>query len=365
LFVVFNIISHARRLPRDDAQGIPTSELSTLARDTLLFRHIAAIDVGSNGIRFAIASVGPGNTISRVHTARESIRLGEDVFRTGKVQPATVERLLRVFAKFQRVGQKLKVQRVLAVATSAMREASNGKQIVQRIQQQTGLRIRIIGGSEEARLILLAVKQVTTDLPSPSLLLDMGGGSIELTVLRSRGPVASCSLPLGAVRLLKQADELRPGPGQVAALIARHAAVVARFLDRAVGNEQITTCVATGGNVETLGRLRVDLLSESDKGLLLYRDIDQLIGHLDRTTPRQRIERWGLRPDRADVIHPASLVLQMVCLQAGVERVLIPRVGVKDGLLIDTARAPRATRSSVTASASPKPARKSRSVKAR
>ena len=359
-------------MPRRIAQGIPVVELSTLARGTLLDRHIAAIDVGSNGIRFAIASVGPGNTVSRVHTARESIRLGEDVFRTGKVQPATIERLLRVFAKFHRVGQKLKVQRVLAVATSAMREASNGKQVVDRIQKQTGLRIRIIGGSEEARLILLAVRQVTTDLPSPCLLLDMGGGSIELTVLRTRGAVASCSLPLGAVRLLKQATDLRPGPGQVTALVARHAAVVAKFLDRAIGNEQITTCVATGGNVETLGRLRVDLLSESDKGILHYHEIEHLIHHMDRTTPRQRIERWGLRPDRADVIHPAAIVLQMVCLQAGVERVLIPRVGVKDGLLIDTARAARATRSARTAPSNPnkkkqkkKTARKARPVRAR
>jgi exopolyphosphatase/guanosine-5'-triphosphate,3'-diphosphate pyrophosphatase len=296
--------------------------------------HVAAIDVGSNGIRMVIGEIDDDARLTEVESVRESVRLGEDAFRNGKFADATIGKAVKAFERFSKLMAEHEVSRCRAVATAAMRESSNGRDLARAVREATGIKLEIINGLEEAQLVFTAVAHEVDLGQRTALLVDMGGGSVEVTVARNGHAMASESLRLGPVRLLQKLREKGLEEDDAAQLIAKFRGNVAGLVRGVLeDHEHLDVCIGTGGNIETLGRLRTQLLPKIKTGKVKLADLEEMVEKLLKMKVSQRVDKLGLRPDRADVIAIAAMVVRMIMQDADVPRMLCPGVGLKDGLL--------------------------------
>jgi exopolyphosphatase / guanosine-5'-triphosphate,3'-diphosphate pyrophosphatase len=292
---------------------------------------IAAIDVGSNAIRFLCAEFSGLTEFVKLVEERVPVRLGHDFFLTGKLAPEAMNGALEALSSFRQRLDEAGIGHYRAVATSAVREASNGERFIERVRAETGVELEAITGSEEARLVHRAVRSRLSLSGGQWLLIDLGGGSVEVSLVDQDGIHWSESHTMGSVRLLEELSVAGAEPGRFRQLLEEYAATLK--IPRTVG--EVQGLIATGGNIESLARLagaapRLDQVSE-----LPLTSLRGLIATLSQLSYRQRVEQLGLREDRADVILPAAMVYERVAVLAGVEAVLVPHVGVKEGLLID------------------------------
>lgn len=299
---------------------------------------IAAIDVGTNAMRLAIGRVNEDQRVELLENIREPVRLGKDVFAQGVISEETTERAIEAFQKFRKLIDKYRVEHVKAVATSATREALNSDIFIDRIAQATGLEITTIGAEEEARLVYLAVGEQVNLRNKHAILIDIGGGSVEVTLVSDDHIQATVSFNMGTVRLLQKLGQAKVGEQRFNQLVHEYADATRSWLETRIGRETLDLCVATGGNAEALGELRKKVLGGDSQFVVTRDELDALVDLLQGMTFTERLQRLRLRPDRADVIVQAAIVLQTIVRQAGVEQVLVPDVGLKDGLLLDIVR---------------------------
>jgi len=295
----------------------------------------AAIDVGSNAMRLAIGSSNADRRLSLVENVRESVRLGQDVFTTGTISEATIDSAVEAFKRFREAIDARGAQWTKAVATSATREALNRDLFIDRIAQAAGIDVVVIGPDEEARLIQLAVEEKVDLRNTLAMLVDIGGGSTEITLSSDGKIISTESFKMGAVRLLQVLEGKKHGEKHFNQLVREYVDATEKRMKKEIGSEKIDLCVGTGGNIETLGDLRREVLGKEKDTVLTQGELDTLIKKLLGMSFEERVAQLRLRPDRADVIVPASIVLQRIMKQAGVDEVVIPRVGLKDGLLLD------------------------------
>jgi exopolyphosphatase / guanosine-5'-triphosphate,3'-diphosphate pyrophosphatase len=296
---------------------------------------IAGIDVGTNAMRLIIGSVNDDRRIELLENIREPVRLGKDVFAKGSISEETTERAIEAFQKFRRLIDKYGVEHSKAVATSATREAQNSDIFIDRIAQATGIELTAIGGDEEARLIHLAVADRINLRNKRAILIDIGGGSVEVTLVSDGSIQATVSFNMGTVRLLQKLEQERVGESRFNQLVREYVDATRKWLESRIGEQKIDLCIATGGNAEALGDLRKRLFSKDSQFVITRPELDALVDTLQGMSFAERIQELWLRPDRADVIVPAAIVLQTIIRQAGVEQLLVPNVGLKDGLLLD------------------------------
>jgi len=294
---------------------------------------VAAIDAGSNAMRLAIGRVDGDGSVHEIEALREPVRLGGDAFSRGRLSDATIDAAVAAFERFAERIREHEAGRVRAVATSAAREASNSGTLVSRIRKATGIRLEVINGLEEAQLVFAGVAGVVDLAGRAAFLIDMGGGSVEITVARDGLALGCETLALGAVRLLAQINDLGKSEVDVEEMIAPLRGAAAGLVKAEIEDQKPDVCIGTGGNLECLGRLRGPLLGKEKLGKVKLADLDLMIDKLLAMTPAQRIEELKLRPDRADVVAIAAIVLRMVMQDAGVARVLTPGVGLNQGLL--------------------------------
>jgi len=298
---------------------------------------IAAIDLGSNAMRMVVGEVDESWRVNTIENIRLPVRLGEDVFSKGHLEEKTIQRTEEAFLRFKRVADSFGVHRIRAVGTSAAREAANGDLLIDRVFRSSGIEIEIISGDEEAHLIHSAVAHVLELKDKRTLLIDIGGGSVEVTVSTGRNIISTDSYNMGTVRLLEKLDTKTKSKQPFGKLVREYAQAARYRIERDLGEERIQICAGTGGNVEEIGRLRQKLFkAESDRFITLV-ELEKLIERLDGMTYEDRIARLKLRPDRADVILPAAIVLHLIASEAGVTQIAIPNVGLKDGILLGIA----------------------------
>jgi exopolyphosphatase/guanosine-5'-triphosphate,3'-diphosphate pyrophosphatase len=296
---------------------------------------IAAIDVGTNAMRLAIGRIGADHHIELLENIREPVRLGKDVFADGSISEETTERAIEAFQKFAKLIDKYGAEHVKAVATSATREALNSDIFIDRIAQATGLEIATIGGEEEARLIHLAVAERVNLRDKRAILIDIGGGSVEVTLALDGNIQSTISFNMGTVRLLQKLGQAQVGEQRFNQLVHEYAEATRNWLETKIAGNTLDLCVATGGNAEALGDLRKKVLGRDSASVITRHELDVLVDTLQHMTFAERLQELRLRPDRADVIVPAAIVLQTIVRQAAVDQVLVPGVGLKDGLLLD------------------------------
>jgi exopolyphosphatase/guanosine-5'-triphosphate,3'-diphosphate pyrophosphatase len=302
-----------------------------------LSSNLAAIDAGSNGIRMIVARLNTDGKLETLENIRLPVRLGQDAFTTGRFSEGTMQLAVEAFLRFRQIADLFKVDRARAVGTSAMREAENAELLIDRIYRETGFMIEVISGEEEARLIHLAVKHAVDLQDKISLLIDIGGGSVEVTLSDGENILSTESLGIGTVRLLSRLAEQNDHKLPLDHLLREYAASARRYVENEISGRKIQICLGTGGNLEEMGKLRKRLFKKQRSELISSDDLERLIGYLGGMSYEDRVENLDLNPDRADVILPAMIVVQMIIHEANIDRVLIPNVGLKDGVLLEMA----------------------------
>ncbi len=292
------------------------------------------VDMGSNAIRMLILEAVPGGTVRLLENHRVPLRLGGEVFRSGRIAADTLTELVDAFRRFRATCDRLQVAHVRAIATAAVREARNRDQVLERIRTQTGIEVEVITGTQEALLLARAVRTVLPLTDGNSLLADLGGGSVEVVLLQQDQVTMADSYRLGSLRLLRAANEAN-GDGDLLDLLHRHVRGVEKRIAARLGGTRIDRCVATGGNVETLCDLAGGGTAAKKQGVdwLPLDDLERVVRELAAFSPVERTARWGLKPDRADTIVPAGVVYARLGRIAGQDGLLVPRVGIKDGLV--------------------------------
>lgn len=306
--------------------------------------NISAIDVGSNAMRMVIGEVDESWQVNTIENIRLPVRLGQDVFSKGYLEEKTIQQTEEAFLRFKHMAESFDIQHLRAVATSAAREAANSDLLLDRVFRASGIEIEIISAEEEARLIHQAVvhelklkNKRSSPVDKRTLLIDIGGGSVEVTISTGQNIISTDSYGMGTVRLLERLDSNSKSWHPFGKLVREYAEAARYRIERDLGEQKIQICAGTGGNVEEIGRLRQKLLkAESDRCITLE-DLEKLIERLDSMTYEERMHKLKLRADRADVILPAAIVLHLIASQAGVKHILIPNVGLKDGILLDIA----------------------------
>jgi exopolyphosphatase/guanosine-5'-triphosphate,3'-diphosphate pyrophosphatase len=296
---------------------------------------LCAIDVGSNAMRLAIGFMDHNRSLHIVEDLREPVRLGQDVFTKGSISLETTRRSIEAFRHFKEVIDQHQVLKTRAVATSALRESQNRDAFIRKIFQATGIELKTITAEEEALLVYLAVsKKISLD-GRTAMLVDIGGGSVEITLARNGKVLAAESFQMGAVRLLQILEREKYGEKKFNQMVQEYVEAARRRFNAKLEGEKIEMCVGTGGNLDALLVLKAKLLQKKGSNFVTRSELDSILARLRKITYEDRITRLGLRPDRADVIVPAATALRQIMDVSHSSRVYIPNVGVKEGLLID------------------------------
>lgn len=293
--------------------------------------RVAAIDIGSNAMRFTAAERSSDGGLVQLDYERAPVRLGHNAFMTGRLTAENLEAAVAAMVGFGDRMDALGVERYRAVATSAVRDASNGSELVERSRRAAGIEIDVIDGAEEARLVWVAVRDRMV-VEGLWLLVDLGGGSMELSTVQASGIARSDTYPLGTVRLLERLEAADGAGGASGDAVDAAIAELEGELEIPEART-VRGVVATGGNIEALADLAG---AEPDGAGLMRLSLGALTAVMERVealTYEERVRQLGLRSDRADVIVPAGRVYRRVAELAGVEEVVVPGVSVSDGIL--------------------------------
>jgi exopolyphosphatase/guanosine-5'-triphosphate,3'-diphosphate pyrophosphatase len=310
--------------------------------------RLAAIDVGTNSVHMVIAEVRRDGRIDVVDRMKEMVRLGRDVFRTGRLTTESMALAARALGTFGRLARARGVKRIRAVATSAVREARNGEAFVRRLRRQTGVPVRVISGHEEARLICRAVLHAAGADERPRLMVDVGGGSVELALLERGRARWLCSLPLGVARLSQRF--LRHDPP-----LAREVKRLERHLEDELGpwlararRADVEELVGTSGTITALISMTRAARGEETGRLDGVRadaaEIARLRRRVVRAAAEARLEMPGVDAKRVDQLPAAVVLLDLILRRARVETVGLCSWALREGLLLELARLPQGRR---------------------
>jgi exopolyphosphatase/guanosine-5'-triphosphate,3'-diphosphate pyrophosphatase len=294
--------------------------------------RVACVDMGSNAIRFLASEFQSESDFEVLAGERAPVRLGHGVYLSGRLEATAMDGAVDALIRFRRSMDELGIEHYRAVATSAVRESSNKDAFIARVLDESGLRLEAISGSEEARLVHLAVARRIPLGNRTWLLVDLGGGSVEVSLVDQNGTYWSESHTMGSVRLLEELTEAGADPGRFRRLLSEYISVLK--VPAMPEGSQLAGYVATGGNIETLAKLGgfPDELSVSHLPVATLRAI---IEQLARLSYRERVDQLGLREDRADVILPAAMVYERLANLADADEIQVPHVGIKEGVLFD------------------------------
>jgi exopolyphosphatase/guanosine-5'-triphosphate,3'-diphosphate pyrophosphatase len=279
---------------------------------------IAAIDIGSNAARLQISSVlhdGDFTSFKKVEYVRFPLRLGHDVFNFGNITPESEARTLKLMECYRLLMELHEVEGYMACATSAMRESANGDEIVERIAQATGIKIHVIDGAREAQLINNVVVQALED--GQYLHIDVGGGSTELNLYFNRQKIASKSFKIGSVRLLEGKES--KGAWQK----------MEKWIEDNIDSLEPIIAVGTGGNISKL----FNLVSKTSENSTSLAELERMRNYIASFSQEERVHKLRLNADRADVIVPASDIYISVMKWVGANKILVPDLGLKDGII--------------------------------
>lgn len=290
----------------------------------------AAIDIGSNAVRLLIKREERSGALDKALLLRVPLRLGFDVFPKGEISKKKSANLVRLMKAYAQLMKIYDVSVYRAYATSAMRDASNGPDIIRKVRKETGIDIEIIDGCQEARMIYNNHMECTEDRNGNYVYVDVGGGSTEINLMVRGELVSSGSYDIGTVRMLSgkvRPDAWRRLESDIAALRERYGAI---------------NIIGSGGNINRLYRM-----AESEgtaRGQMLGIDsLEELYGRLSPLSPQERMERFGLKADRADVIVPAATIFLTIARLTDADHIYVPVRGLADGMIDSMYAARRAT----------------------
>ncbi len=287
--------------------------------------YYAAIDIGSNAVRLLIKSIDtdfPDKEPRKEQLFRVPLRLGSDAFTKGKIGKKKSKRLLRLMKAYKELMAIYEVEEYRACATSAMRDAENGSKLVDKIYKDTGIDIEIIDGREEAELISKdLIGNFSIGEKDIFLYVDVGGGSTELNLLLGRKLIASHSFNIGTVRMLSNTVE------------PKEEARLREYVEQIAEEYKDIQIVGSGGNINKLLRLGKTSERSGSIGFLPTEELKRLSDELRKYDVEERIQYFNLKPDRADVIVPASDIFLMITDVIQPKGIIVPTKGLSDGII--------------------------------
>lgn len=287
----------------------------------ITIKKYAAIDIGSNAMRLLVTNIveqeGCAPQFNKSSLVRVPIRLGQDAFTVGEITPENIDRMVDAMKAFKLLMKVHKVEKYQACATSALREAYNGKEVVEIIKNRADIDIDIIDGKKEAAII--ASSDLTRFINSEKafLYVDVGGGSTEFSLYVEGKIIASKSFKIGTVRLLNN---------MVSDIVWEE---IEKWIKSNTESFDNITLIGSGGNINKLFKLSE---KHQDKPLS-YMYIQAQYQKLNNMTYEQRIADLGLNPDRADVIIPATRIYLNAMKWSGARNIYVPKIGLSDGIV--------------------------------
>lgn len=289
----------------------------------LKIKKYGAIDIGSNAIRLLIANVivneDKETQFKKSSLVRVPIRLGADAFVNGSISKANTERMIAAIKAFQLLMNVHHVERYKACATSAMREATNGKIVAEKIEQETGIKIDIIGGKEEASIISSTDLNTLIQNNSAYLYVDVGGGSTEFTLFSEGKIISSKSFKMGTVRLLNNKKSTNK----------EIFADVQKWIEKNTKGLKKLSLIGSGGNINKLFKMS----GRTEGKPISYIYLNAQYQFLKKMSYQERVTELSLNPDRADVIIPATKIYLSAMKWSGAKKIYVPKIGLADGII--------------------------------
>jgi exopolyphosphatase/guanosine-5'-triphosphate,3'-diphosphate pyrophosphatase len=280
----------------------------------------AAIDIGSNAVRLLFCNVLTHNgktSIKKAELIRVPIRLGEDSFLHKKISEKKTDKLVTAMKAFKNLIDVYDAVDYRACATSAMRDAENRYDVVERVRREAGIKIEIIDGKTEADIIYANHIEQHLDKEVNYLYIDIGGGSTEITMFSKNVAVVSQSFNVGTIRMLHdQIDK-------------EYWNYFKNWIKEITAGYKPLVAIGSGGNINKLSKM---IRKKSGKPLPVSK-LRSMYELLESYTYEERIQVLGLNPDRADVIIPASKILLTVLKKAEIEKIIVPEIGLADGIV--------------------------------
>ena len=303
-------------------------------------KAVGVIDVGSNAVRMKCATLTEDHRIEDIESNRTPIRLGEDVFHQGKISEQNIQKLIDTFKIYCSIFQQNECEEIRAYATSAFREASNQDEIITLIEQETGIYLDAISGGKEAQLLKLAILSTIDLEKGVYLLADLGGGSLEITIINQGEILFAESFRLGTVRLMEMLNYSSKKEKEFIQLVKSYLSDFLRFLIPLLQKNTIQTLIITGGNATALVPIARQLECDKSKlnepvSHLHKKDFKLIQKDLFSKSYSQRIAKRDLPPDRSDVIIPAICVFHELLELTDCNELVIPDVGLREGILLE------------------------------
>jgi len=287
----------------------------------LKIRKLAAIDIGSNAVRLLIHNVieeeGKKTQFKKGSLIRVPVRLGADSFTLGEISEHNAERMVNTMKAFKLLMDVNGVEKYMACATSAMREATNGREVINRIKEESGITIELIDGKKEAAIIASTDLKETIKKDQSYLYVDVGGGSTEFTIFTGGEVKISKSFKIGTVRLLNN---------MVSDDMWRHLEDWIKIHTQDLPKLSI---IGSGGNINKLHKISGRKIGEP----LSYIWLNAQYHFLDSMSYDDRVSELGLNTDRADVIIPATRIFLSAAKWCGAKKIHVPKIGLSDGII--------------------------------
>ncbi len=310
--------------------------------------RLAVIDIGTLTCRLLVAEHSPEGLIHTIDTRRKILRLGEGVDRTKQLKSAAMSRVIETMLEWKTVIGSHGVERYAAVATSAVRDAGNREEFVERVQRDTGVDIEVLDGEEEARRTCLGIQSGLPSDVQDVLGLDIGGGSTECIVSRHGTPPRVSSIEMGVVRLTERV--LRGDPPHAAEIQEAETLVreLTRGARRVIGDVTGLTLVGTAGTITSLAAMAQALPVYDPARIHRYPLTLSAVRRIERDvfgkTRAERAGMLGLEPGREDVIAAGTLLLRCIMEELKTERCIVSEYGLREGVLVHLARSCRTRR---------------------
>jgi exopolyphosphatase/guanosine-5'-triphosphate,3'-diphosphate pyrophosphatase len=323
----------------------PNSSPSAIAEFADRDRILAAIDVGTNSIHMVVVQINPQIPVFRIISREKStVRLGDRDKVSGSLTPEAMDRAVAALKRCLDMAKSLQADDVIAVATSATREAANGQEFLQRVEAELGLWINLISGTEEARRIYLGVLSGMALNRQPHVIIDIGGGSTELILGDGQEPRVLTSTKVGAVRLTAELVTTDPiSPGEFQALKAYVRGMLERSVDEVLANRQAgetLQMIGTSGTIETLAELsareKVGTVPTPLNGYPLeLKDVRSWVSRLAKLPYAERVAIPGMSEKRAEILLAGAVILQEVMTLLGIEKLCICERALREGVVVD------------------------------
>lgn len=279
-----------------------------------------AIDIGTNAARLLVGEVevvGNHSFVKKISYTRVPLRLGDEVFENGIISNKKATDFSKTIQAFSLIAETFNVKKLRAVATSAMREAINAKEVIAQIKKESGVTIEVISGDEEAKLIFGTFFLLDFDKTAPFIVIDVGGGSTEISVFENGTRIASKSFQVGTIRLLKE---------KVATTIWSE---IHNWIIQHVDLNSPHKLFGTGGNINKVHKM----IGKSQSATLDTSAMIKLRDKLDKLSLEERTDKYQLKPDRADVIVPAMNIYLYILNELSCTQITVPKIGLSDGMI--------------------------------